>query len=298
MFLSKEKLGHYSDIQKVLAIVLLLNWGVALAKVIFGLLSHSSSMTADGWHSFSDGASNIVGLTGVAFASRPRDEDHPYGHKKFETFFSLGIAFMLGLLCFELVQSGVSRLHTPGKPDVSWVSFVVMLATMGVNIIVMKYEEAKGHQLRSDILLSDAKHTRADILTSMSVLVSLFAVQLGFPIMDAIVTLVIALFIAYAAYGIVADACKTLCDEAVIKDISQVTEVVMGVPGVRFCHKIRSRGRSDDINLDLHVHLDPDLSVKRSHALSHEIERQLKQALPDVSDVIIHIEPAAAHDGK
>jgi cation diffusion facilitator family transporter len=284
---------HYHEIHRVLLVVLLLNWSVAAAKVIFGIISRSSSMTADGLHSFSDGASNIVGLIGVAFASRPKDDDHPYGHKKFETFFSLGIAFLLGIVCFELIQKGLGSLHNPEIPEVSVFSFAVMIVTMIVNISVMKYEHSKGKALQSDILVSDAKHTKADILTSFSVIISLIAVKIGFPILDAVTTLVIAFFIAHAAYEIVKDACRTLCDETVIKDTDMIKTVVMSVNGVKACHKIRSRGRKDDISLDLHVHLDPDLPLDRTHQISHEIERRIKTKFSEVTDVIIHVEPAA-----
>jgi cation diffusion facilitator family transporter len=279
-------------------VVLFLNWGVALAKIVFGIISRSASMTADGFHSFSDGASNIVGLVGIAFASRPKDEDHPYGHKKFETFFSLGIAFMLGLVCVELVQEGIQRLRNPGIPEVSILSFVVMFGTMIVNILVMKYEYRKGKALQSDILVSDSMHTKADIFTSISVIVSLVAVKMGFPILDAITTLVIAVFIAHAAYEIIKDGCRTLCDETVIKDTRQIETIVLGVNGVKACHKIRSRGRKDDVNLDLHVHLDPNLSLEKTHQISHEIERIIKASMIEVSEVIVHMEPAVRTDPK
>jgi cation diffusion facilitator family transporter len=293
MNLKEENVGHYQEIQRVLWVVLLLNWGVALAKIVFGTFSRSASMTADGFHSLSDGASNIVGLVGIAFASRPKDSDHPYGHKKFETFFSLGIAFLLGLVCFELVQEGIRRLHSLRIPDVSIFSFVVMIGTMIVNIAVMNYERNKGKALQSDILVSDAMHTRADILTSFSVIVSLLAVKLGFPILDAVTTLIIALFIARAAYGIIKDSSHTLCDETVIKDTGKIENIVLSVNGVKSCHKIRSRGRKDDVNLDLHVHLEPNLPLEGVHQISHEIERRIKESFIEISDVIVHVEPAA-----
>lgn len=291
MTAKKEAVSHYGKIQQVLWIVLLLNWAVALIKIVFGMIMRSSSMTADGFHSFSDGASNIVGLVGVAFASRPKDTDHPYGHKKFETFFSLGIAFMLGLVCFELVQEGFRRLNNPGIPNVTIYSFMVMIVTMIVNIVVMNYERSRGKALQSDILVSDAMHTKADILTSCSVIISLFAVKLGFPILDPIMTLIIALFIAHAAYEIIKNGCRTLCDETVIKDTSKIKSIVLTISGVKACHSIRSRGRRDDVNLDLHVHLDPNLSLERAHKISHDIERTIKDTLCEISEVIVHIEP-------
>jgi cation diffusion facilitator family transporter len=139
-------------------------------------------------------------------------------------------------------------------------------------------------------------HTKADILTSASVIVSLIAVKMGFPIIDAVTTLLIAVFIAHAAYEIISDGCRTLCDETVIKDTGAIEKVVLSVKCVKKCHKIRSRGRKDDVNLDLHVHLDPGLPLERAHQISHEIERVIKAHFAEVSDVIVHVEPDVAED--
>lgn len=287
----QNNMGHYQEIRRVLWTVLILNWAVALAKLVVGLLSRSASMTADGCHSFADGASNIVGLVGVSFASAAKDEDHPYGHKKFETFFSLGIAFMLGLVCVELVQEGIRRLQHQIAPEVSLLSFIVMGGTLAVNVLVMTYELRKGRALKSDILVSDALHTKADILTSLSVIVSLIAIEFGFFFVDAAMTLVIAGFIAHAAFEIIKESASVLCDEAVIKDTLKIEAVVLAIAGVRSCHKIRSRGRKDDVNVDLHVQLDPFLPLVKAHEISHQIEWAIKEAFSEVSDVIVHVEP-------
>jgi cation diffusion facilitator family transporter len=286
-----DGLSHYNEIRRVLFWVLVLNWAVAVAKVLVGLLSKSSGMTADGFHSFSDGTSNIVGLVGIAIAFRPKDTEHPYGHKKFETFFSLGIAFLLGIVCFELFQQGIGRLRNPVLPEITILSFVVMAVTLTVNILVMKYERRKGEMLRSDILVSDSMHTRADILTSISVIISFIAIKLGFPILDAIVTLVIALFIAYAAYEIIRDSSRVLCDSIVITDVKRIEDIVLKVNGVKSCHKIRTRGRADDINLDLHVQMMPDIHLSEAHRISYEIENQIHKNIPEISDIVVHMEP-------
>jgi cation diffusion facilitator family transporter len=288
---NRDGITHYKEIKRVLYVVLVLNWAVAAAKVFVGLLSKSAGMTADGFHSFSDGTSNIVGLVGIAIAFRPKDVDHPYGHKKFETFFSLGIAFLLGIVCFELLQKGIGRLRKPVLPEITVLSFVVMVVTLIVNILVMKYERRKGEVLQSDILVSDSMHTRADIFTSISVILSFVAIKLGFPILDAIVTLVIMFFIAYAAYEIIRDSSRVLCDSVVITDIKRIEDIVLKVNGVKSCHKIRTRGRADDINLDLHVQMMPDIHLSEAHKLSYEIENQVRKNIPEVSDIVVHMEP-------
>jgi len=284
---------HYRLIKRVLIWVLVLNWAVAGAKIVYGLLTRCSSMTADGFHSLSDGASNIAGLIGIALACRPSDRDHPYGHRKYETFFSLCIAGMLGIVCFQLIEEGIKRFRHPVTPQIDALSFVVMLATLTINILVMRYEYKKGKALQSDILISDSLHTKADILTSFSVIIALVMIKLGFPILlDPVVTIIIALFIAHAAFEIVKQSSKVLCDSAVIIDVKRITDIVLNVEGVKTCHKIRTRGRPDDIYVDLHVQVNPGMHVDKAHQISYKIEEAIKKNIPEVTDVVVHIEPA------
>ncbi|MDP3041449.1 MAG: cation diffusion facilitator family transporter [Candidatus Omnitrophota bacterium] len=282
---------HYQKIRKILIIVLALNWAVALAKIIYGLSSRCFSMTADGFHSLSDGTSNVIGLIGIHFACQPVDKDHPYGHKKYETLFSLGIAGMLFLVSFNLLKTGWQHLQQPVlfKPD--WGSFAVMLITLAVNIYVMRYEHRKGRALKSDILISDSLHTRADIFTSFSVIISLVVTKLGFPAIDPIVTILIALFIGYAAFAIVKQSSDVLCDTAVFLDDQKVRDIVLKTKGVLTCHKIRSRGRIDDVYIDLHVQVNPSMHMDDAHQISCRIEEAIKSAIPGITDVVVHMEP-------
>jgi len=129
------------------------------------------------------------------------------------------------------------------------------------------------------------------ILTSLSVIVAFIAIKMGFPIVDTVVTLMIALFIAYAAFGIVQESSKVLCDSVVIHNVKQIEEIVLKINGVKACHKIRSRGRADDIHLDLHVQMKPSHQLSETHQVSHDIEEAIKKEIPEVTDVMIHMEP-------
>ena len=282
---------HYRQIRHILVWVLILNWLVALAKIIYGLMSRCTSMTADGFHSLSDGASNIIGLIGVNLACQPRDADHPYGHKKYETFFSLGIAVLLTIICFNLIKEGIKRLYNPVIPQVDIISFLVMIFTLGINLLVMNYEYKRGAALQSDILVSDSMHTKADILTSLSVIITLVVIKSGYPLLDPIATIIIALFIAYAAFVIAKQGSKILCDTAVIIDVKKITDIVLGIKGVKTCHKIRTRGRSDDIYVDLHVQVNSDMHIDKAHEVSNAIEEAIKKGIPGVTDVVVHMEP-------
>ncbi|MCX5680036.1 MAG: cation diffusion facilitator family transporter [Candidatus Omnitrophica bacterium] len=282
---------HYSRIKLLLIVILILNWGVAIAKMVLGLATRCQSMTADGLHSLSDGASNIIGLVGIALSSKPVDQDHPYGHRKYETFFSLGIAALLFLVAINLVREGIDRIWHPAATEVSSLSFVVMVVTMVINTLVMKYEYSQGKKLRSDFLVADSMHTKADIFTSFSVIVALLGIKLGFQIIDPITTLVISIFIAHAGLEIIKDASKVLCDTVAIIDIAKISDIVMTVKGVRQCHKIRTRGRPDDIWIDLHVQVDPEMHIDQAHKICYAVEEAIKNKIPEASDVLVHIEP-------
>ena len=275
----------------VLIATLVLNWAIAAAKVVFGMLANLSSMVADGFHSFSDGASNILGLIGINIASRPADREHPYGHKKFETFFSLGIAALLFLLCVNFVSEGIRRFLHPVPTSVTGASFAVMIVTLAVNLSVMWYENRVGRRLKSDILVSDAKHTMGDIFTSLSVIAVMIADKFGMPGLDPAATIIIAVFIANAAVSIVKDSAQVLCDGTPALDTAGIEAVVRSVKGVSACHKIRARGREDDIYVDLHVQVDPAMRVDDAHDVSYRIEAAIKEKIPGVADVVVHIEP-------
>jgi cation diffusion facilitator family transporter len=282
---------HYVHIRRILIWVLFLNWFVALAKILYGLFSRTVSMTADGFHSLADGSSNIIGLIGIRLACQPKDKDHPYGHKKYETFFSLGIALFLFIVSVNLLREGIIRIYKPLTPQIDIKSFLVMIVTLGINLVVMNYEYKKGRLLQSDILVSDSMHTKADIFTSLSVIIALIAIKIGYPIIDPIATIIIALFIAHVGLDIVTYSSRILCDTAAIVEVKKIVDIVLGIPGVKTCHKIRTRGRPDDIHLDLHVQVNADMHVDKAHKISYAIEEALKKGIPEITDVVVHIEP-------
>ncbi|MDD4953843.1 MAG: cation diffusion facilitator family transporter [Candidatus Omnitrophica bacterium] len=282
---------HYGRIKRILLLILVLNWLVAAAKIIYGIISRCNSMTADGFHSLSDGASNIIGIIGIHFACQPTDKDHPYGHKKYETFFSLGIAMLLFLISAGLIHESLGRIRNPVTPQIDAKSFVIMIVTMIINYLVMRYERSQGKLLKSDILSSDSMHTKADIFTSFSVIIAMAVIKLGYPILDPVATIFIAIFIARSGYGIVKESSVILCDTAVISDEKKIEDIVLQVKGVRTCHKIRTRGRPDDIYVDLHVQVNPDMHVDNAHKISYCIEEAIKKGIPEVTDVVVHIEP-------
>ena len=228
---------------------------------------------------------------GIRAAGQPPDEDHPYGHRKYETVAAAALTVFLMLLFIEILRNAFNHLSGRTAPTtISMASFVVMLATIGVNLFVVSYESREAKRLGSEVLLADAIQTRGDVWSSLTVIVALIGVRLGWPILDPIAALVVAGFIGWAGYQIATATTPILSDRIVIAE-SDLERVVLSVPGVLGCHQIRTRGSSDHVFLDLHVWLPPDMHLRDAHALSHVVKDQLMARYPQIADAIIHIEP-------
>jgi cation diffusion facilitator family transporter len=281
---------RYSAVSQVLRRVLLLNLAVAAAKIAFGYASGTVSILSDGFHSLTDSTSNVVALVGVNAASKPPDQDHPYGHRKYETVAAAAIVIFLALVMTEVVRTALERLSQGGATDVTLVSFAVMGVTMAVNLFVVQYERRAGQRLSSEVLLADAMHTRSDVLTSLTVIVALAGARAGLPMLDPIAALIVAVFIGFAGYQIARSALSILSDRKVIEE-TDLQEVIMGVPGVLGCHQIRTRGTMDHVFVDLHIWLEAGTRLDDAHAVSHVVKDRLIARYPQIVDAVIHIEP-------
>jgi cation diffusion facilitator family transporter len=274
----------------VLLRVLVLNLAVAGAKLALGYSTGAVSVISDGFHSLTDSASNVMGLIGLRAARKPPDDDHPYGHRKYETLAAAGIFVFLLFVVVEVLRAAISRLSGGEPARVTVLSFAVMLVTLGINLLVVRYEAGRARALHSELLMADALHTRSDVLTSCAVLVSLASVRLGYPVLDPIGALLVAVFIARTGLEIARETSPILADRVVL-DEARIRGVVMSVPDVVGCHQIRSRGSLDYAFVDLHVWFHGSTSLFEAHRLSHVVKDRLMQAYPQIADAVIHIEP-------
>jgi len=289
-------LSRYRAVTHVLLVTFLLNLVVAAGKLLVGTVVNSLSMVADGIHSLVDASSNIVGFVSVLFASKPADEDHPYGHQKFEVVASLGIALMMGITCVEILRTAFGRLKDPSSvPDPTLLAFGVMGATMAVNAWVSWYEGKKGRELNSPVLSADSAHTNSDILASFSVLAALAGAKMGWGFLDLVAAVIVVVIIAKAAWEIVNQSLQVLSDRIML-DPGKVARIVKAIPGVVSCHKVRSRGMPGNIFVDLHIQVSPKLPTLKSHALTHKVMAMVKEAIPGISEVFVHTEPAKPED--
>jgi cation diffusion facilitator family transporter len=283
-------MAYYDAVRRILIIIFILNILTALAKGIYGLYTDTLSMSADGLHSLFDSTANIIGLVGISLASRPPDRDHPYGHAKYESFAAIGIAILLFASCLQLMLAAVDRLQSRAVPDVTQISFAIMASTLIINIGVSSYEYILGRRLKSSILVADSMHTRSDIYASLGVILGLFAVRMGYPLADPLIALFICLLIVHTGLEILKESSTALLDRAAV-DEQVIVDLARSVEGVCNCHAVRTRGMAEEIYVDLHIGVDASLSMDKAHEVGEDVERAIKSRIPEVRDVVVHLEP-------
>jgi cation diffusion facilitator family transporter len=279
-------------VRRVFIVALVLNSAVAIMMAVYGYVSRSLSVGTDSLHSILDAGANLLALLGLHWSAAPADERHPYGRRKIEILAALGIGVLIVIAMFEFAVAAVHALLGHAKPpSIGLGGFVVMGVTMLVNGLVARYEHRKARELASNLLHADAHHTSSDLYASGAVVASFLLVRAGFAWADGVATLVLVVLISHVAWEVFSENVPILIDTAIL-DPAGVVEVARGVPGVRDVHRIRSRGVKHAVELDLHLQVGADMSLPAAHALCRDIEAQLRVKFPELSDVVIHIEPA------
>ncbi len=285
-----SSMAYYDAVRRILIIIFVVNVVTALAKGAYGLFTGTLSMSADGLHSLFDSTANIIGLVGITLAARPPDREHPYGHAKYESFASIGIAMLLFASCLQLVLAALDRLRSGAAPDVNALSFGIMGMTLIINIVVSSYEYILGRRLKSSILVADSLHTRSDVYASIGVIVGLVAVRMGYPLADPVIALLICVLIVFTGFEILKNSSVALLDTAPI-DEEVIIDLAKSVKGVCSCHAVRTRGTSEEIYIDLHIGVDSSHSIDSAHKVGEDVEQAIKSRLSGVRDVVVHLEP-------
>ncbi len=284
-------MDKYKKVKNILLFILVANLAVTVMKIVVGSLTNSSSVLADGFHSLSDSASNIVGIVGISIAARPKDKTHPYGHTKFEMLSSLFIGMMMVFIALKIVAEAILQIKNPESLNMTTISFVILIITLIINIIVTKYEYSVGKKVNSYILVSDSLHTKSDVYVSLGVLITLICIKLGFPvIIDKLVSFIVGIFILHGAYEIFKSTISILVDSAVI-DENIIREIVVEFSEIKYIKNIRSRGCENNIYIDMDIMVEPDMTVEKSHELTHNIENTMREKLNKNIQVATHIEP-------
>jgi cation diffusion facilitator family transporter len=279
-----------AQIRRVLIGLLIANLAVVAAKFVIGLRIASLAVLGDAVHSSVDGMNNVLALAIIGVAARGPDEDHPYGHQKFETLGALAIVGFLSVSAFELVKGAVQRLAA-GAPslDVAPTHIAILVGTLAVNTVVAAYESRRGHQLNSEILLADAAHTKADVFITVGVLAGVILARAGVTWADPVVALLVAGVIVVLAYGIIARSIPVLVDQHVLPS-NTIQAYAEAVSGVRSAYDVRSRGSRNRAFAELTIAVDRGATVEDAHHIADQVESRLRSQL-HLHEIIVHVEP-------
>ena len=275
------------QVRRVIVIEGLANVAVLALKLVVGVSTGSLAVLGDALHSLSDVANNAVAWFVVRISSQPPDRDHPYGHRKFETLAVFVLATLLTVLGIELALGALRREAQPTVGD-PW-TLPLMLGVLLINVALASWEGAWARRLRSDILGADARHTFADVLTTIVVIFGWQLSARGYPWLDTVCAIAVAMLVLALAFGLFRRAVPVLVDRIVVEP-ELIAEIAGSIPGVRNAKSIRSRSTGHSSAVDLVVIVDSDMTTEEAHAIADEIEDKLRNEL-FIEDATIHIEP-------
>ena len=277
-------------VRRVFVGLLVANLAVVAAKSFVGLRAGSLAILGSALDSSVDALNNVLALIVVRVAAKEPDEDHPYGHGKFETLGALAIVGFLAITCFELIRGAVNELLQGAHPvGVTDSQLAVLVLTLGVNVLIAWYENRRGRELKSELLVADAAHTRADVLITVAVLAGVLFARQGWWWIDPVVAIAVALVIVLVAYRILVRTVPVLVDQRALPT-GEIRQTAETVPGVKSAYGIRSRGPSDLRYAEVTIAVDPKADVAAAHAIADQVEERLKQDL-QLHEVTVHVEP-------
>jgi cation diffusion facilitator family transporter len=283
---------HQPAVRRVLAVVLAVNVAVVVAKTAVGWKTGALTVLGSALESGLDLLNIVIGMTLVTVAARAPDDDHPYGHEKFESLGTLVIVGFLSISCFELLREAVEKLlHRTRPREATIADFGVMIATIAANAFVVWYERSRGKALGSAFLMADATHAGSDLGVTALALVSLIVTRAGRGALDAPLAILVAALIARNGYTILKGSVPVLVDQRAV-DPARIRELVTQVPRVTDVRLVRSRGTSSGLLFaEVTIGVSASTSVAEAHAISDAVEAQIITGL-GAAEVTVHVEPA------
>jgi cation diffusion facilitator family transporter len=281
-----------AGVRRALLFVLLLNALSVSLKIGVGARTGALTVLGAALESGLDMLSNGVAILAVSVAARAPDDDHPYGHEKFETLGTLGIVAFLAITCFELLRRSIGEMTGPhAAPTAGLLDGMILVASLGVNAFVVGYERRRGRALGSALLLADAAHTASDILVTALAIASLVLSHLGYVRADALLGMLVALIIAWSGYQILRDSIPILVDARAV-EADRLAAIVRTIPGVIGVRAARSRRTaSGHLFAEVTILVDGSTSVADAHDFTDEVERAIAREL-GTAEAIVHVEPA------
>lgn len=282
-----------SQSTRVTVVGMMLDIVLGLVKIVGGTLTQSFALVADGIHSLADAFTDIFVLVIARVSHTEADAEHPYGHGRFETLGTIGMGVVFFVTAGVLIYDGIERLQSAVTiPVPGAAGIVIALVSIAGKEWIYHYTMRVARRLKSSLLKANAWHSRSDALSSVAVLIGLLAARQGYPWMDAVAAIVVALLIARIGWELCADALRELVDTAVSKSRrSQLRDCIMETEGIHGITSLRSRLSGGQIILEVHLLVNPRITVSEGHQLGETARRKLIGRFSDIGEVIVHIDP-------
>ena len=282
-------------VRRVTWIGLLTNFGLSGLKFAAGYFGRSQALIADAIHSLTDTTTDIAVIAGSHYWSRPPDASHPYGHRRLETLVTAFIGIMLAAAGIGVGWEAISTLHKKHPAPPGWIALFAALASIVAKEILYRWTAAAGKKIKSPALVANAWHHRTDAISSLPVLIAVGG-ALIFPswsFLDRVGAAIVSIFILHAAIKIIWPAIGELIDAGAPEEIQKkIVKIACNTSGVLEAHAVRTRYISSSIQIDMHIVVDGNISVREGHSIADNVEDRIIANIPDVLGVVVHVDPS------
>jgi len=257
-------------------------------------LGQSQAVIADAVHSLTDTTTDLAVSAGSHYWSRPPDDSHPYGHRRLETLITAFIGLMLAGAGIGIGWQAISTLHEQEAAPPAWIALVAALVSILVKEGLYRWTAIAGKKIKSPALAANAWHHRSDAISSLPVLVAVGGAFIfpSWSFLDHVGAVIVSIFILHASMKIIWPAISELVDTGAPEEIQKkIEEISCSHRGVQQVHKIRTRYISSSIQVDMHIVVDGSITVREGHTIADEVENHIMKAIPEVLDVVIHVDP-------
>ncbi|MFK8021274.1 MAG: cation diffusion facilitator family transporter [Pseudomonadales bacterium] len=284
---------RYKSIRKVTVIGAVVDFVLGVAKVVVGTTANSQALVADGIHSFSDLATDGFVLYAAKHSNKEADAGHPYGHGRIETLATVVLGATLVIVALGIAIDAINRLNNTQELLVPGVlALMIAAASIASKEWIYHYTLRAAKKYKSDLLHANAWHSRSDAISSVVVLLGIAGAMLGYPLLDAVAAIVVAVMIAKVGFDLARSSSEELIDSALDADeTAQLRSMMLTIDGVRAVHELRTRTSAGEAFVDVHIQVDPKLSVSEGHQIGDSVRVALLNGTVAVNDVTVHIDP-------
>jgi cation diffusion facilitator family transporter len=284
---------RYREVRRVTLVGSVVDLVLGVVKILIGVTAQSQALIADGVHSLSDLGTDFMVLFAAKHSHREADAEHPYGHGRIETVTTVALGVALTVVAIGISWDAVRRLLDPALLlHPGWPALAVAFISVASKEAIYHYTARAGRRLRSNMLLANAWHSRSDAISSIVVVVGIAGVMIGLPYLDAVAAVAVALMIAKIGWSLLWQSLQELIDTSLDTErVNAIRQTILAITGVRALHMLRTRRSGSDALVDVHILVDPALSVSEGHQIGESVRKQLMDSDDDVTDVTVHIDP-------